>query len=569
MRLLAIDDEPSIGQLIVDVATDYGFEASAATDATTLSSEALASFDVILLDLLMPGTDGIEVLRRLGRSKSQAMVVLMSGLDRRMLDSAWQVASAIGLQVCDVLAKPFRGYDLVALFDKHALGKPTQPMPLPVRENHGLRLSDLQRAIEADEIVVHYQPQINVKDNTLAGVEALARWQHPTHGLLYPGAFIELAEHDSVALPFTLLVLRKALAEFAELTHRLGFEGTLSVNIPPTALTDVTFPEKVVEMLGRAGVSHKRLIMEVTETSIPQNEAVSLDIETRLRLRGIRLSIDDFGTGHSSLDRLRAAPFDELKIDMVFIRDADRTPSARAIVENAVRLGHSVGMSVVSEGVETQSVLNWLRTVDCDIAQGYFISRPLPMPTLIKWATTWCQEHPHPGASKPAEAEPPKPQHDAVAAQGRAASRTSVGTVLLVEDHADHLSMVTDALTVHGFEVQTAQSGLQALALFHTRRFDVVVTDLQIPELDGLSLIRQMRKTRTSHDLPIIALTGQASVQDRQRGLDAGADVYLTKPVRLKVLVQAIVDQRAARRSQSVSPTSFANTAKMLPTMRT
>jgi EAL domain-containing protein (putative c-di-GMP-specific phosphodiesterase class I) len=247
-------------------------------------------------------------------------------------------------------------------------------------------VEDLARAIAHDELVIHYQPKLNLADESWIGVEALVRWQHPVHGLLYPDAFIHIAEGTELALPFTYEVASKAVADCAVMIATMGFEGSLAINIPPSALTEPTVPERLLEIVAGSGLEPSRLVVEITETSIPSGLALGLDIQTRLRMRGIRLSIDDFGTGHSSLERLHEAPFDELKIDMMFVRGAEHDPALRKIAESAVTLGHSLGMVVAAEGVENAAALAWLKRIGCDYAQGYYISRPVPLNALGQWA---------------------------------------------------------------------------------------------------------------------------------------------------------------------------------------
>ena len=384
---LIIDDQPDIAEIAVEVATDCGFDARAVHDGTALDAAACAS-DVIVLDLLMPGMDGVEVLRRLAKAGSRARLILMSGMDRRMLDSARKVASMQHLNVADVLQKPFRPAELRVMLN--AILADTTRVAAPAVRHPGVAVlvRDLEKAIKNDELRIHYQPQICLADRRWTGVEALVRWEHPVHGLLYPDSFVHLAEtcEPMLALPFTYEVLRKAATDCVQMTKSMGFHGSLAVNVPPAALTEVTVPERLLDVIRMAGLEQSRLVVEITENSIPADLSMCLDIQTRLRMRGIQLSIDDFGTGHSSLERLHDAPFDELKIDMMFVRGSEDDPALRAIAESAVALGHSLGMKVVAEGVETAQALAWLSGLGCDFAQGYHIGRPMPMEGLREWA---------------------------------------------------------------------------------------------------------------------------------------------------------------------------------------
>ena len=387
LRLAVVDDEAQIRELVRDVACEIGFHVEEVSDARSFDDVYCSTFEVIVLDLMMPGVDGIELMRSMA-GHTRAQLVLMSGLGAKLIGSARQIAGTHGLKVSAILEKPFRASQLraallLASADAHA---ETRPSSVARRGAPKVSEAEFSQALAQSQLVVHLQPKWSLSGAGWNGVEALARWNHPEHGLLYPDAFIGLAEQPQWAEPFTQAILRIAIAETMLLQERTGFSGTLSVNLPPTAMSDPQLTDRVIAVLDEAGFDRARLMLEITETSIPADEGSALDILTRLRMRGIRLSIDDFGTGYSSLERLRSGAFDELKIDLNFVRDAMRELSARSIVENSISLGHSLGMSVVAEGVEDMRTMDWLRSLGCDAVQGYFVSRPKPLEDLCAWA---------------------------------------------------------------------------------------------------------------------------------------------------------------------------------------
>ncbi len=383
-RLLVLDDESVMREMVADIAMSCGFDVSTAGDASALHETSFREFDVVVLDLVMPHLDGIEVLRTLAKVNCLAKLVLMSGMDRRILDAARKIAEEQGLEVAAVLLKPFRPSQLKQALDHNinlaSFRKPRGDSQLQVT------MEDLGRAIEGDELVLHYQPKVRLPGMQWCGIEALARWQHPQLGLLYPDKFITLAEHPDHALAFTYKVMDQALAACRHLSETVGCTGTVSINLPPAALTDLQFPESAAALIDASGLDRSRVLLEITETSIPASLAVALDIQTRLHMRNIRLSIDDFGTGHSSMERLQDSPFAELKIDMVFVRNMQTNASSRAIVENAIELGHRLNMAVVAEGVEDAATLARLAAMGCDLVQGYFLGKPLPSDKLELWA---------------------------------------------------------------------------------------------------------------------------------------------------------------------------------------
>lgn len=388
-KLLVIDDEAPFAGLVEAVATRCGYDVESYACPNRGLIESVSNFSVVVLDLRMPDFDGIEFLRMSRSASPKPQLVLASGLDTRTLGSAAEYARCAGFPVAALWRKPVSDRQIAALLAERARAAEAagpvaaKPSAAPISRP---TLSELQQALDNDEFVVHFQPQISLAGGKWSGVEALVRWEHPARGLLYPGAFVEYLENSALSLPFTMTVIKTALAGAARLADECGFEGDLAVNVPPTALNDASFPEMVEALLQQSGFPASRLVIEITETSLPPKVSLAKEIEVRLRLRGIRLSIDDFGTGYSSLERLSSVPFSELKIDLIFVGRAARDESARAVIEYAIHLGRRLGMKVVAEGVEDAWTLRWLASVKCDIAQGYAIGRPQSVDRMVHWA---------------------------------------------------------------------------------------------------------------------------------------------------------------------------------------
>ncbi len=241
-------------------------------------------------------------------------------------------------------------------------------------------VSELRRAIDAGQLVVHYQPQVTLHDRRIHAVEALVRWQHPVHGLLPPGRFLPLAEQTDVIEKLTRWVLQTALREIGQLEPADGL--SIAVNISARSLSRLTFADDVIGILDKLQMPPERLIVEVTETALLADPARAAIVLTRLADAGVQISLDDFGQGQTSLGYLSALPLDELKIDRGFVGDMLENPAHAAIVRSMIDLGHNLGLRVVGEGVETDLSLDALRTHGCDIAQGYLIARPAPLADL-------------------------------------------------------------------------------------------------------------------------------------------------------------------------------------------
>jgi len=259
-------------------------------------------------------------------------------------------------------------------------------------------VAELRHAIEADELVLYYQPKIRIRDGHVDAVEALVRWQHPEKGLVYPDDFIPLAEQTDLIDRLTTWVMKKALDDVSHFGHGADVL-TVSVNVSARNLGRAGFAASVVDALDTAGVAPERLFIEVTETTLMTDPVRAAAVLNELDNSGVRLSIDDFGTGQTSLGYLSTLPIHEIKIDRSFITDMTERSAHAVIVHSIVDLGHNLGFSVVAEGVETALVLADLMATGCDVAQGYLFARPMPADQLGPWLTKYEAERVIPTSS--------------------------------------------------------------------------------------------------------------------------------------------------------------------------
>ncbi len=245
-------------------------------------------------------------------------------------------------------------------------------------------MSGLRHAVLANEFMLYYQPKAQTSTGTIRSVEALIRWQHPARGLIFPDHFIHLAEQTGFITALTLWTVERAMQQYNEWQSR-GIELEIAVNLSMWDLHDVSFPTKIAALFERYGVPTYRIRMEVTESSAMADPDLTISVLKRLTALGIFCSIDDFGTGYSSLTYLTRLPIDELKIDRSFIQHITDTPANESIVSSTITMAHSLGLQVVAEGVEDANTLELLDGLGCDIAQGYYLSRPLPPDDFVRW----------------------------------------------------------------------------------------------------------------------------------------------------------------------------------------
>ncbi|MBV9472221.1 MAG: bifunctional diguanylate cyclase/phosphodiesterase, partial [Solirubrobacterales bacterium] len=248
-------------------------------------------------------------------------------------------------------------------------------------------LSDMRHALVSDEIVVHYQPIVDLDERRVRGAEGLVRWQHPEFGLIPPAGFVQTVEQTGLIGPLTRYVLEQAIAQCAQ-WRREGKELSVAVNLSARNLLDRDLPKAIERMLSQYSVPPEALQLEITESMIMSDPDRALAIVTRLSGLGVRMSVDDFGTGYSSLANLRRLPIDELKIDRSFVSPMLQDESDLIIVRSTINLGHDLGLTIIAEGVEDRETLERLAALGCDLAQGYHLSKPMAPDAFDSWLST-------------------------------------------------------------------------------------------------------------------------------------------------------------------------------------
>lgn len=412
-RLLILDDEQTIARFIGSVADSLG-SASVVTTTGSQFFEKLKSCSPthIVLDLIMPDMDGVEVMERLAHQNCRASIIITSGVGGRVLDAATRTGREQGLNIAGTLAKPFTAKRLreVLLADmspEEEIARARNGTDSTDEADERITVEAFSRALDNDELFLVYQPKVDCRSDRLAGFEALVRWDCPQLGVLSPDKFIPIAESSGLMGKMTRQVVEKATTWFSRVLESLEEsnshdsqktqlirEMTLSINLSARLLDDSTFVNFVTNQCQQVSLDPMQVIFELTESCAMQDPVASLSILTRLRVQGFKLSIDDFGTGFSSMVQLVRLPFSEIKLDKSFVTSALRSEEDRAVISSIIDLGHSLGLVTTAEGVEDVKTFKYLNQVGCDLAQGYLFSRPLAGEQAFDWAhghlTSWC-----------------------------------------------------------------------------------------------------------------------------------------------------------------------------------
>jgi len=546
--VMILDDDTFLLDLMSDMLIGQGV-----SDIRALSDGHLAlatlqerSPDILLCDLNMPDIDGIEFIRQLAKQGYAGEIIVMSSANMVVLRAAESLAVAHGLKFISVLPKPFDTRSLVA-----ALSRSERYNPAHVAHENPiepLKTEELRAGLNSGCITLEYQPKVATRGRKVLDVECLARWRHPERGVLPPSAFINLAEEQSLIDELTLVVLRQAAVQLNK-WNQSDCNIRLAVNVSMDSLKKLDLPEIFEAIVRAEGVQPDQFVLEITESKLMSNLTMTLDILTRLRIKGFDLAIDDFGTGYSTLDNLRQLPFSELKLDRSFISGVVYDKTMRAILESSVRLGKALNLNLVAEGVETREEWDLICAMGCNEVQGFFISPPMVAEHLQAWIERWEK-----GEVDHADI----PCINAITTPGNS-------KVLLV-DRDDHLRADAARYLGQHFQILTAESGEAALKIARSERPDMILLEINLQGMDGFETCHYLKEDERTAAIPVIFISAYDMLEEKLKGYEAGGLDFLIKPIdppEVKAKIEHVIDLKSGQR-QLLELVTNANTTAMV-----
>lgn len=378
-RVLILDDDPIAGTILKAAVSSHAATAEHIMDPAELG-ELAGGCDLLFLDLVMPERDGIDVLREhaAGAAKFPPLV-LMSALDAGILETAVHFARQLGYRVDGALCKPIERRDVERLLDGLDRRRTGSQSATAAPET----IERCVAAIRAGELFLRYQPQVDLVTRRPLGAEALVRWAHPEQGELLPLTFVPLLESHGAASDLAKFVVARAVEDAARL--RVDGPFRVSVNVHASVLRGGDFADFVIGVLAAHKTPPERLCIEATEAAIVDDSADTLQTLVKLRMAGVELSIDDFGTGHSTLQQLWRLPVSEIKLDRSFVSQITTSTKSRALILGVLQMARGLRSTVVAEGIETEEIRAALVTMGCTVGQGYLFARPLAFDALAAW----------------------------------------------------------------------------------------------------------------------------------------------------------------------------------------
>ena len=468
--------------------------------------------------------DGMEFLRHLGQERRNIAIIITSALDGKLLASVGKMTLMHGIQLLGAIEKPIMLTHLKELLSKYDNSVKNESKPvLPM----SFTLDEILHGIRGNQFVPFFQPKVDLKTGRIVGAEALARWNHPKHGVVTPDAFISPLEKSGNIDDLTFMMLEKSAAECRSL-HDKGHLLTVSVNLSLVSLNDSALANRITQSVRKVGIEPQYIVLEITESSAMTDAASALENLARLCMNGFSLSIDDYGTGYSSLQQLTRIAFSELKIDQSFVKDFADNDALRIVVESSIDMAHKLRVKSVAEGVETQQDWETLSGIGCDTVQGYFIAKPMDAKAFHDFVANY-------------KAAPISP---------KLALDQSKKNILVVDDDDFTRKILIRVLEDFGFsKIIGADSARSAIKLLESNTFDLIITDVDMQGMNGMEFVQLIRsgKAHAKHDTRIVVATSFSQTEVLGSAFALDINGFLVKPIIPAVMYEKVTKALSER----------------------
>ncbi len=390
LNFLVAEDDLFQRRWLVIMLTNLGIrnitEVGDGIEALRILQDKSRQIDISFVDLNMPGMDGMELIRHLAKENHPTAIILASALDSSLLFSVETMSKAYGINLLGTIEKPATPEALLALIKQYK--------PPEARQQYAavtdFTIEQILQGLQNKEFEPLFQPKVELATGQVKGVEAFARWRHPQHGLIAPHAFLRVLEEHSRMDALVWAIIEKSAAACLA-WHAQGYAVPFSINLSPSSLEQAGFAENLVEYLAQQGINERHIVLEVTESAAVTNVPYFLENLARLRMKGFHLSVDDYGSGHTSMQQLLQIPFSELKIDRAFVAGASENQSMELVLSSSFELCRKLNRISVAVGVETQQDWDFLIKLGCTYAQGYYVAKPMEAEVLPAWMKEWSQ----------------------------------------------------------------------------------------------------------------------------------------------------------------------------------
>lgn len=383
LKVLVVDDSDVQRNHVMNMCIEHDLShVKGATDgANAVEKLQKEKFDLVFIDLEMPIMDGVALVRKIAKDDLAEAVIILSSKDPALISSIGTMAESDGLNVLGTFQKPMQATDLLASIKRLANSSQREEQH---KIYNRIDSKDLLMGISDKQITLFYQPKLTCKGLLLKGVEALARWQHPRLGFVSPVEFITAAEQFGIISDLTHYLFDIALRQKVK-WHEHGINFHLAFNLSPLSLADSDLADKIADQVERYNIEPKEIVLEVTENAICGEISTAIETLAKLRLKGFKLAIDDYGTGFANAQQLSRVPATELKLDRILVDNVATRPQQLAILKSTVNLAKDLGLNTVAEGVENFEDFQLILNLNVDLVQGYYFAKPMDSAALVSW----------------------------------------------------------------------------------------------------------------------------------------------------------------------------------------